>query len=197
MPRRTLAQVVADCHAAVMSEAAEHGVAGLSIEGVSRRAGVAKTSIYRRWTTVEDLLLDAVSIAHPTDAPSPAGGNLRGDLLQSLRLLTGWLSGPYAPIVAAILAERHRRPELAEALYVRVFDPHGTRFTRLVLHHYAELGEIDPACVTPTVCDIGEALVIKHQIDTGELPDEAALTDIVDQAIMPAVGHPPPNRSAG
>ena len=36
--------------------------------------------------------------------------------------------------------------------------------------------------------DIGEALVIKHQIDTGALPTDDYRAAIVDQAILPAVG---------
>jgi hypothetical protein len=59
---------------------------------------------------------------------------------------------------------------------------------RLVLHHNAGLGHIDPALVTPVVEDIGEALVIKHGLDTGEEPSTERLAEIVDQAIFPAVG---------
>src|SRR5690606_31676400 len=113
---------------------------------------------------------------------------LRSDLLRSLEQLVGWLAGPTAPAVAAILAERQRRPDLVEALYTRVFDAHGTRFTRTVIEHYAERGHIDARLVTPVVVDIGEALVIKHQIDTGHLPDADTLAAIVDQAILPALG---------
>ncbi|MGP4056216.1 TetR/AcrR family transcriptional regulator [Mycobacterium sp. 4D054] len=191
MHRRTLDQLIGDCRAAVLTEAAESGIGRLSVEGVARRAGVAKTSIYRHWPTVEDLLLDALDDAYPVEQPSPTGGDLRADLLRSLDLLTAWLSGPSAPAVAAVLADRRRRPDLAEALYSRVFHSHGGRFTRVVLEHYAALGEIDGRLVTPVVCDIGEALVIKHQIDTGDLPDDAVRAAIVDQAILPAVGFSP------
>ena len=38
----------------------EHGVAGASIEKIARRAGVGKTSIYRRWSTREALLAQAI-----------------------------------------------------------------------------------------------------------------------------------------
>jgi hypothetical protein len=39
--------------------------------------------------------------------------------------------------------------------------------------------------------DIGEALVLKLQIDTGEEPSAERLAEIVDQAILPAVGIRP------
>jgi AcrR family transcriptional regulator len=39
------------------------GVAGASIEKIARRAGVAKTSIYRRWPNREELLAQAIEAA--------------------------------------------------------------------------------------------------------------------------------------
>lgn len=189
--RRSAADLTAACHAAVLTEARHVGIANLTVEGVARRASVAKTSIYRHWGTVEDLLIEALAEVYPVEAPTPEAGDLRADLLRSLDQLAEWLAGPTAPVVAAILTERARRPALVEALYDRVFDAHGGRFTQTVLEHYAARGEIDARLVTPVVCDIGEALVIKHQIDTGELPDAAVRAAIVDQAILPALGFTP------
>src|SRR5580658_6062512 len=41
----------------------EHGIAGASIEKIARQAGVAKTSIYRRWSSREALLAQAIEAA--------------------------------------------------------------------------------------------------------------------------------------
>jgi AcrR family transcriptional regulator len=40
----------------------EHGVTGASIEKIAKRAGVAKTSIYRRWSSREALLAQAIEV---------------------------------------------------------------------------------------------------------------------------------------
>jgi AcrR family transcriptional regulator len=40
-----------------------HGIAGASIEKIAKQAGVAKTSIYRRWTSREALLAQAIEVA--------------------------------------------------------------------------------------------------------------------------------------
>src|SRR5262252_9964938 len=40
----------------------EHGVAGASIERIAKRAGVAKTSVYRRWSSREALLAQAIEV---------------------------------------------------------------------------------------------------------------------------------------
>jgi AcrR family transcriptional regulator len=41
----------------------EHGIAGASIEKIAKQAGVAKTSIYRRWSSREALLAQAIEAA--------------------------------------------------------------------------------------------------------------------------------------
>ncbi len=48
----------------------DHGVEGASIEKIARRAGVAKTSIYRRWPSREALLAQAVEVARNAAGPT-------------------------------------------------------------------------------------------------------------------------------
>lgn len=64
---------------AALAEYAAHGRAGYSLNGVARRAGVGKSSIYLRWRDKETLLVDAVHAR--ADAPSVDTGTLEGDLL--------------------------------------------------------------------------------------------------------------------
>lgn len=74
------------------------GWAGFTLDAVARRAGVGKGSLYLRWSTKEDLLLDAlderIGILTATDT-----GDARSDLvelvLEFLRLYAG-PSGPAA-----------------------------------------------------------------------------------------------------
>jgi AcrR family transcriptional regulator len=47
----------------------EHGPAGASIERIARRAGVAKTSIYRRWPSRDALLAQAIETGRNESAP--------------------------------------------------------------------------------------------------------------------------------
>ncbi len=41
----------------------EHGIEGASFEQIARRAGVARTTVYRRWSIREDLLAQAMEVA--------------------------------------------------------------------------------------------------------------------------------------
>lgn len=183
-------------HEAALAELVEVGLGRLTMEGIARRAGTAKTSLYRRWSSPHEVLLDAIDREHPQEVPSPGADDLRGDLLRALQQLVAWMGTPTAAAVAAIMAERRRWPDLARALYERVFDARGGRFTLTVLRFYAARGRIDPARITPVVADLGEALVFKLALDADALPSEAQLLAIVDQAILPAVGLDPGPRSA-
>jgi len=53
---------------------------------IAERAGVNPTSIYRRWGTRENLLMDAAATRLRATAPMPDTGSLRGDL-------TAWATG--------------------------------------------------------------------------------------------------------
>jgi AcrR family transcriptional regulator len=65
---------------------AERGIRGTTVEAISERCGVAKTTIYRQWDGQPALVLDAFgSILRPPHDPDT--GTLRGDLLD---LVTGF-----------------------------------------------------------------------------------------------------------
>ena len=50
----------------------EHGIAGMSIEQVARRAGVGKPTVYRRWSSKEQLVADAIEAFVATGVQWPS-----------------------------------------------------------------------------------------------------------------------------
>ncbi len=102
--------------AATLAELAESGYAGLSLEGVARRAGVHKTTLYRRWGTREDLVLEAILDQVGAHVAVADTGVLRDDLLELARTAA---RNAVAPEVAAmartVAAESPHNPRLAEA----------------------------------------------------------------------------------
>ena len=55
------ATVRANVLAATLAELAEAGYAALTVEAVADRAGVHKTTVYRRWRDREALVIDALT----------------------------------------------------------------------------------------------------------------------------------------
>ncbi len=64
---------------------AEVGYDRLSVEEIAERAGVHKTTVYRRWPTLPELVADAVSAQADADIPIPDTGNVAADLRQLAR----------------------------------------------------------------------------------------------------------------
>ena len=56
----------------------ESGYRGLTMEAVRERAGVGKATIYRRWSSKQELVRDAIAYMHD-DIEAPDTGSLLGD----------------------------------------------------------------------------------------------------------------------
>jgi AcrR family transcriptional regulator len=88
--------VVAKVLASTIEELALTGLEGLTLERVAARAGVNRTTIYRRWPTKEDLILAAFQWMAAEDEFAWDTGSLRGDLEQLIDRATAKLFAPGA-----------------------------------------------------------------------------------------------------
>ncbi|WP_062993652.1 TetR/AcrR family transcriptional regulator [Nocardia anaemiae] len=96
-PRRTggrSARVREAVVEAAVSVLFEHGPNKFSVGEVAARAGVHETSIYRRWRTRENLIVDAMLATSGEDIPIPDTGSVRDDLLALARSVAAFLSQP-------------------------------------------------------------------------------------------------------
>jgi AcrR family transcriptional regulator len=100
--------------AATLRLLAEAGLSGVSVDEVSKRSGVAKTTIYRHWSSRSALLLDACSnLGARGEAPDT--GTLKGDLTALARQMARRLrSERWASILPSMIDAAERDPELAE-----------------------------------------------------------------------------------
>jgi AcrR family transcriptional regulator len=102
---------------------AERGFGGMTMEEVASRAGVGKTTIYRRWSSRGTLALDAFLAEFRRQQPPTDTGTLRGDLLAALRAWIRSVTRTSAgPILAGLIAEAQQDPELAVAWRERVVE---------------------------------------------------------------------------
>ena len=101
----------------------DHGYARLRIDDVAAAAGVAKTTLYRRWPSLPALVLDALESAiGPRRAP--ATGDALADLAALLDVLYATLvTGPLAATVRAVGADLIHQPDLAADYRRRFVDP--------------------------------------------------------------------------
>ncbi|MFB4193661.1 TetR/AcrR family transcriptional regulator [Streptomyces carpaticus] len=99
---------------AVRAELGEHGFDGLTVDGVAARAGVHRTTVYRRWGDVGGLLADVFDAAND-DAWQPADtGSLEGDLTAlNEEIQSAMTARP--PVMAALIAASFRSEQAARA----------------------------------------------------------------------------------
>jgi len=88
---------------ATLAELAESGYAALTVDNVARRAGVNKTTVYRRWTDRESLVADALTEWASADIPIPDTGDLEGDLRALATSMASVLDTPIGRAVVATL----------------------------------------------------------------------------------------------
>jgi len=120
----------------------EKGMGGLSVDEVSERSGVAKTTIYRHWRTRSDLVLAACA-SISTAQQTPDLGNLERDLMTLLLDLAHLLQTARWPqVLPSIVDAAERDPKLA-ALYSEEQLRHATPYL-VVIERGKKRGEVSP-----------------------------------------------------
>ncbi|GAA1917532.1 TetR/AcrR family transcriptional regulator [Streptomyces durmitorensis] len=88
------ARVGAEVHQAVIDLINERGYGNFTVGQVAARAGVADSSIYRRWGSLETLLSDVVLTRLNAQSPMPDTGSLAGDLRTYAANVAREITGP-------------------------------------------------------------------------------------------------------
>lgn len=96
---------------------AERGFTGVTIEGIAERAGVAKQTIYRWWTSKVDVLLDAFADDLAEDLTPAEHGDLGADLREHLHRLARFLvESDAGAVFRALLGQAQHDEDLAARL---------------------------------------------------------------------------------
>ncbi|WP_003896592.1 TetR/AcrR family transcriptional regulator [Mycolicibacterium smegmatis] len=95
----------------------EAGLDGLELTVVAERAGVGKSTVYRRWGTVPALVADLLTDMAEQSLPRADTGSLRGDLQANARLVRRTLADArQGRLFKAMIAAATCDPRTAEAL---------------------------------------------------------------------------------
>ncbi|MCY0935307.1 TetR/AcrR family transcriptional regulator [Streptomyces sp. H34-S4] len=93
----------------------ENGYGALTIEGVAKRANVAKSTVYRWWKSKPTLVMDAYAHGAATHVPEPDTGTLAGDLTAFVADLYRIGRDPVrAEALTGLMAEAQLDPAFAE-----------------------------------------------------------------------------------
>ena len=104
---------------ATLDVLAEHGYDRLTMDAVATTAKASKATLYRRWSTKQALVVDAVC-SQKSSGPVPDTGSLREDLLALYCGLGGFRDARGLAVLAAVVTAMSRDEEFAE-IYRRDF----------------------------------------------------------------------------
>ncbi|MFD5461868.1 TetR-like C-terminal domain-containing protein [Kitasatospora sp. NPDC127059] len=175
-------------YGATLQQLTTDGYARLTMEGVAAAAQTGKAALYRRWSSKEELVMDALRAGLPPARPAPDTGSLRGDLLEVVAGLRTAMFSELGAAVRAIMSEiDHQRARVfLELVQQRVVEP-TTALIAEVLDRGTARGEVRPGAVTPLVTDVVPALMLYRIKMCGGGAVELDPAAIVDEVLLPVV----------
>jgi len=177
---------------AAYAELSEMGYTSFSVEAVAARARTGKASIYRRWPTRGELMLDAVCRHLPTPQACGFETALSDDLTtadalrQVARVIKTVLESPAGDVMRAIKCEAINDPELARAVDDRFQEPR-RRFMVELLRRGVARGEVRPEAATPLVADVLPAVLTHRMILQREPVSAGTISEIIEQILLPLI----------
>lgn len=181
---------------AALNTLADVGFERLSIEEVARRAGTAKTSIYRRWPTRDALVIDAVRQylgAITQNLRGPRANTLRADLIAHIERLTTVLSRERLRVLAGLLLAIRSNCELAGMIRAALVQTE-VNAMREILERAAVRGEITQTDFSPLLFHLVPGVLFTRLFVLDEPMDGTLVTQFVDEVLLPLVAGTLPGR---
>ncbi|MBQ1095298.1 TetR/AcrR family transcriptional regulator [Streptomyces sp. b94] len=164
---------------------AEHGLAGLDLADVARRAEVGKTTVYRRWGTPANLVADLLTDMAEQSLPRTETGTLLGDLRANARLVRRTLVDPrQGALFRAMIAAATCDEQAATALH-RFYDVRVTEWEPCA-RQAVERGELPEGTDTREVIRAVSAPLYYRLLTTDEPLDEATADRAAEAAAAAA-----------
>ena len=179
---------------ATLDVLADVGATGLTMDAVAERAGAGKATIYRRWASKTQLVIDAVAHMKRGQVDLerlPDTGTLRGDLLglfkpqsveegeRKLRIMAG---------LASLLSQDLALADAAEAAVVRPWaDAH-----LALMRRAAGRGEIPASADVVAVSQVLPTMAAFRTLVQRRPIDRAFVVTLVDGVVLPALCIPTP-----
>ncbi len=176
--------------AAAIDVLAEVGYDGMTLDMVAARARAGKATLYRRWPSKAELVIDAVACLRAADLEQvvlPDTGTLRGDLVAMIKPHSLEDGERKLKVMAGLMSMLSRTPELAEAANAAIVEPRAA-VGRALMKRAVERGEISASCDIETLSLISPSMAAYRLLILRKPVDRAFLVSLIDGVILPAVG---------
>lgn len=177
--------------AATVELLGETGFEQVTTRAIAQRAGTGLATIYRRWPTKEDLVVDAIADAFGIELLMPPElTDTRDRIVHIGTTLAELLQGPLRTLVPNLLGQLAANPSLAELLRSRILRPR----VQLVVE---TLGAIDDRDVDHDLVDRVARLVPSWIFFQVLLLGETLTSDDIARHVDACLGFLEPNHRPG
>lgn len=175
---------------AALDVLAETGYDRMTIDMVAARAKAGKATLYRRWASKADLVIDAVACMKKGDidfAALPDTGTLRGDLVAMMKPHTIVDAEKKLQIMAGLVSMLAKDPGLADTVNAAIVEPRAS-VNRIFLRRAVERGEIPADADIEKLALLAPAMASYRVLILRKPVDREFLLSIMDDILLPAVG---------
>jgi AcrR family transcriptional regulator len=174
--------------AAALELLARDGYAGLTLNALAARAGVAKTTILRRWGSKAAVAAAAVERLALHSVDLPESGTLRGDLEALQEKAVAVFTEGDGSFVPRLIRESGHHPEIADLLHTVI---HTRRLAyHRILGRAIARHELDPDVDQDVIIDLLIGPIWTRLLITRDPITDGLIEEIVDAVIR---AYPPPS----
>ena len=172
---------------AALAVLAEVGYDRLTMDAVAARARAGKTTIYRRWQSKAELVVDALSNLKG-DHDIPDTGSLRQDLYAIAQAMTS-PENHIGALTVGIVNALARDAELRRVFREKFIVPRTAGF-RIVFERAVARGEMPAGRDLDLLARLFPALGLQQLVMSGELPDARSACHLMDEVVYPLATAP-------
>ena len=158
----------------------EVGFAGLTIDGIAKRSGVARTTIYRQWPSLPELLSDVGAMVGCYVAPDQTDDPI-ADIRAILRALRDALDDEWGRILPCLVDAAARDDEIRGLMAARVRERRAP--TTAALNRLAKRGDLPSGSDLEALTDRLGAPIFYRRLITQQPVDDRYIDELVDAVL--------------
>jgi AcrR family transcriptional regulator len=179
---------------AIVDLLVEDGYREVTVEAVAARAGVAKTTIYRRWPSKVDMVIEAITACKKYCPVADCSTERVACTLVSM--LSAFSCSRIARILSGLTVEMVHNEELAAAVREVLLAPSREAVVS-VLRRGVETGEIRPGVDLQLVSDLLVGPLFFRMLFRGEPIDSHLAAETVELVLHGISAQPDPGEAGG
>ena len=177
--------------AAILRLLGEAGYGALPMGAGAAEAGVGEATIYRRWRTKHDLVVDTISDINRAIAVPPDTGSIEGDARALMDLVVTSVQSPAGAAIRSLLPAMQYQPALVEAFRKGPLAVWRNAFAAMWARAEAR-GEVRAGMSGTVTAEAISALIVQRWLLTGEPLDPAYVDEVFETVVLPLLHNARP-----